>query len=471
MRDESGVLGGFLGSEGTGSDSSFPGTAPPPGPPSRVRSAEALARARRSVAGGDSSTMRVLPYHLPVVADRGEGPYLFDIDGNRYIDLNMSYGPLLFGHRPEFLVRRMVRQLTEHGSQLGFPTELTYRVAEKLKALFPSMERMRFANSGTEAIASAIRLARYQSGRNGLVLFEGHYHGWSEAVFHKYHAPLKALGREPGEPALPGTAGMHGFRDAYLAPWNDIDALARCLDRHSGTIGAVIMEPVMGNAGVIAPLPGYLQQVREVTRERGILLIFDEVITGMRVAPGGAQERFSVAPDITVVSKVLGGGVPIAAFGASELLFEPIANGSLFHGGVYSGNALVLAAAEAVLDEIAARGQALYDQLESHARLLADGLDTVLSAHQLPHYVQHVGPLVSMMLTKDHVERLDDYRAVRRHGDFERYIRLEHAMLDHGIYVHPNMFEPLFPSATHGEAEIAEVLNRFEDSVRACLNH
>src|SRR5581483_9874299 len=183
MRDESGLSGGFLGSEETVSDS--PGAASPPAPLSRARSAEALARARRSVAGGDSSTMRVLPYHLPVVADRGEGPYVFDIDGNRYLDLNMAYGPLLFGHRPDFLVRRLVAQLTERGSQLGFPTELTFRVAERLRQLFPSMELMRFANSGTEAIASAIRLARYQSGRNGLVLFEGHYHGWSEAVFHK----------------------------------------------------------------------------------------------------------------------------------------------------------------------------------------------------------------------------------------------------------------------------------------------
>ncbi len=413
--------------------------------------------------------MRVLPYHLPVVAERGEGPYVFDIDGNRYIDLNMAYGPLLFGHRPDFLVKRLVSQLTDFGSQLGFPTELTFRVAERLQQLFPSMELMRFANSGTEAIASAIRLARYQSGRNGLVLFEGHYHGWSEAVFHKYHAPIEALGREPGDPAMPGTGGMHGFRDVFLAPWNDIDALAHCLDRHAGQIGAVIMEPVMGNGGVIAPRPGYLKQVRELTRQRGILLIFDEVITGMRVAAGGAQARFGVTPDITVVSKVLGGGVPIAAFGASRALFEPIESGTLFHGGVFSGNALVLAAAEAVLDEIISRGDALYDQLEVRSRQLADGLDTVLSAHQVPHCVQQVGALVSMILTVDHVERLDDYRAVRRHGDFERYIRLEHAMLDAGVYVHPNMFEPLFPSAVHSEADIAEVLNRFEDSLRICL--
>jgi glutamate-1-semialdehyde 2,1-aminomutase len=437
--------------------------------PIRARSIAALERSRRSVAGGDSSTMRVLPYHLPLVADRGEGAWLYDLDGNRILDLNMAYGPLLFGHRPDFVIRRLVQQLTERGSQLGFPTELTYSVAERLQELFPSMELMRFANSGTEAIASAVRLARFATGRSRIVLFEGHYHGWSEAVFHKYHAPIEALGREPGDPALPGTGGMAGFQDAYMAPWNDIDALTHCVDRHSGQIAAVIMEPVMGNAGVIPPRSGYLEAVRRLTQQRGILLIFDEVITGMRIAAGGAQARFGVVPDITVVSKVLGGGVPIAAFGASRALFEPIARGELFHGGVYSGNAMVLAAADAVLQEIIARGAPLYDTLEQRSRQLADGMGTVLSTHQIPHVVQRVGAMVSMMLTRDHVENLNDYRAVRRHGDFDRYIRLEHAMLDNGVYFHPNMFEPLFPSIAHSEADIDDMLNRLEDGVRACL--
>jgi glutamate-1-semialdehyde 2,1-aminomutase len=437
--------------------------------PRRVRSIEALARARKSVAGGDSSTMRVLPYHPPLVADRGEGPWIYDLDGNKILDLNMAFGPLLFGHRPDFWLKRIVKQLTERGSQLGFPTELTYRVAERVQRLFPSMELMRFANSGTEAIASAVRLARFNSGRNGLVLFEGHYHGWSEAVFHKYHAPLESLGKEPGEPALPGTGGMHGFRDVFMAPWNDIDALVHCLDRHAGQIGAVLMEPVMGNGGLIAPLPGYLEKVREATKQRDIILIFDEVITGMRIAAGGAQARFGVKPDITVISKVLGGGVPIAAFGASRVLFKPIETGALFHGGVYSGNALVLAAAEAMLDEILTRGDALYDQLETTSRRLAEGVDSILTAHQIPHLVRHVGALISIVLTKDHVERIDDYRAMRQHGDFEKYIRFEHALLDAGVYIHPNMFEPLFPSTAHSEEDVAEALNRFEDGVRTSL--
>jgi glutamate-1-semialdehyde 2,1-aminomutase len=438
-------------------------------PPVRSRSIAALERARQSVAGGDSSTMRVLPYHPPVVADRGEGAWIYDLDGNCILDLNMAYGPLLFGHRPDFLIESVVRQLTERGSQLGFPMELTFRVAERLQRLFPSMELMRFANSGTEAIASAIRLTRYNTGRNGIVVFEGHYHGWSEAVFHKYHAPLDALGHEPGDPALPGTGGMHGFQDVYSSPWNDIEALVHCLDRHAGKIGTVIMEPVMGNGGVIAPLPGYLDQVRRVTRERGILLIFDEVITGLRIAAGGAQARYGVTPDVTIISKVLGGGFPIAAFGASRALFQAIESGDVFHGGVYSGNAMVLAAAEAVLDKILEGGDAIYDQLEARSKQLADGLDTILADHQVPHHVHRVGAMVSMILTKDHVERLDDYRAVRRHGDFERYIRLEHAMLDAGLYVHPNMFEPMFLSTKHREADIADGLNRFSDSLKRSL--
>ncbi|MGZ3459837.1 MAG: aminotransferase class III-fold pyridoxal phosphate-dependent enzyme, partial [Archangium sp.] len=198
-----------------------------------------MARARQSLAGGDSSTMRVLPYHLPLVAQRGQGSRLWDVDGNEYIDLNMGYGPLLFGHRPRKVLDAVSRQIHEHGSHLGFPTEINIRVAEKLKALYPGMELLRFANSGTEAIASSIRLARVTTGRKKLILFEGHYHGWSEAVFHRYHAALSELPEEGFGPALPGTHGMNGAPlDAWVVRWNDLDALRRCLERHGSEVAA-----------------------------------------------------------------------------------------------------------------------------------------------------------------------------------------------------------------------------------------
>ncbi|MCE2974499.1 MAG: aminotransferase class III-fold pyridoxal phosphate-dependent enzyme [Sediminibacterium sp.] len=429
------------------------------------RSEAALARCRESIAGGDSSTMRVLPYHPAIVADRGEGAWVFDIDGNRLLDMNMAYGPLLFGHRPEFVVERVTRQLASRGSQLGFPTELTYRVGELVQKLFPSMELMRFANSGTEAIAAAIRLARHTTGRRGLVAFEGHYHGWSEAIFHSYHAPLDQLPAEPGDLAAPGTKGMSGFGDVYLAPWNSVEALIHCLDRREGEIAAVIMEPVMGNASLIPPAEGYLQEVRRITQERGILLIFDEVITGLRIAPGGAQQMYGVTPDITILSKVLGGGFPIAVFGGSRTLLAPIVARELFHGGVYSGNALVLAAAEAMLEHVLAHQDTIYPELESWSRKLCDGMTEVLTHHQIPGFAHNLGSLVGLVLTKEHGEtQLDDYRSVRRHGDFETFIDLENIMASRGVYFHPNMFEPMFASTCHTKEDIAYIIDRLADS-------
>jgi glutamate-1-semialdehyde 2,1-aminomutase len=432
----------------------------------RIRSEQLLERAKKSVAGGDSSTMRVLPYHPALLIDLAKGCHIWDVDGNDYIDLNMAYGPLLFGHRPSFVIEKVVRQLQEKGSQFGFPQELNFLVAEKVKQLFPSIELLRFANSGTEAVASSIRLARAFTGRPNIILFEGHYHGWSDAVFHKYHAS-EELGDEAVRPAIPGTQGMNGApHDAYVVRWNDAGALSSALDLLRGSVAAVLMEPVMGNAGVIPPLPGYLAAVRELTRAHGALLIFDEVITGMRVAAGGAQQLFAVAPDLTVLSKALGAGFPVAAFGGSAAIMELVASGELFHGGVYAGNAMVLSAADAVLARVLAEGNALYSELNARANELADGIKEILRRRNVHHVVQHVGPMIAMILTKTPIDRLVDYGEVRRHADFEHYIELQHALLDNGVYVHPNQYEPMYLSAAHGKEDIAEVLSRFDETVQ-----
>lgn len=437
----------------------------------RARSEQMLQRAKQSVAGGDSSTMRVLPYHPPLVIDRGSGCRIWDVDDNEYIDLNMAYGPLLFGHRPPFLMEGVVRQLQEKGSQLGFPQELNFLVAEKIKKLFPSIQLLRFANSGSEAIASAIRLARAYTARPNIILFEGHYHGWSDAVFHQYHAALEDLGDDPIRPALPGTLGMNGApRDAYVVSWNDVNALSELLEQMSGSVAAVVMEPIMGNASVIPPRPGYLAAVREITRQHGALLILDEVITGMRVAAGGAQQLYGVTPDITVLSKALGGGFPVAAFGASADIMELVASGRVFHGGVYSGNALVLAAAHAVLVRVLAEQDSLYAELEDRGNQLADGLREILSRRNIPHVVQHVGPMLSIVLTKAAAESLTDYREVRLHADVERYIQFQHVLLDRGVYIHPNQFEPLYISTAHRKEDIGEALDRFDDAIRHLIH-
>ncbi len=437
---------------------------------STSRCEQALARASQSIAGGDSSTMRVLPYHLPLVADHGKGSHVWDVDGNEYLDLNMAYGPLLFGHCPERVIKSVVRQISEHGSQLGFPTEISARVAEKIKQLYPGMERLRFANSGTESCASAVRLARASTGKDLLIMFEGHYHGWSDAVFNKYHAPLEMLPECGYGPIIPGTIGLAGSpHEVIVVRWNDLDILEDCFREHGDRIAACIMEPVMGNAGVIPPEDGFLQGVRAMTLENDALLIFDEVITGFRVAAGGAQERYIVQPDITVISKALGSGYPVGAFGASRELMDMITSGKLFHGGVFSGNAVVMAAAEASMDLILENRSTMYQDMEQLSTQLADGLRDIFTDLDVPHIVQSVGPLLSLFLTDGKVEKMREYRDVRRHCRMDTYIEFQHAMQRSGVYFHPNQFEPMFLSTAHTAADIDFALDRFREAAQVCV--
>jgi glutamate-1-semialdehyde 2,1-aminomutase len=429
-----------------------------------------LERARDSIAGGDNSTMRVLPYHLPLVAVRGEGSRVWDADGQEHIDLNMAYGPLIFGHRPAPVIDAVVRQITESGSQLGFPAELSIRVAEKVKKLYPHIELLRFSSTGSEAIAAALRLARVVTGRRYVIAFEGHYHGSSDGIFHRYHAPLEDLPSGPYGPAIAGTLGMNGApHDVLVCRWNSPEALEKCLSDHPGDVAAVIMEPVMGNAGVISPEHDFLEIARSLAHEYGALLVFDEVITGMRVAAGGAQERYDVEADITILSKALGGGFPISAVGTTREIMQPIVEGRLFHGGVYSGNALVMAAADAVLDEILRSSTAIYRHLEDISVEFAQGVREIFTRLGIPHQVHQIGPMVSMMLTRRDVGPITNYRDMRRHGDMDKYIRFQHQMQRSGVYFHPNQFEPLFFSTAHTRQDIAVVLERIADGAQAVL--
>lgn len=425
-----------------------------------------LERAKKSLAGGDSSTMRVLPYAMPLVADRALGSKIWNVEGDEILDMNMSYGPFLFGHRAPFVVDAVTQQISQHGSQLGFPTEISMQVAEKVQQLFPGMELMRFANSGTEAIASAMRLARVATGRQTIIAFEGNYHGWSDGAFHQYHAPLQSLPTSGYGPAIPGTQGMNGAPfDLVICRGNDTDALQRCVEAYSDTLAAVILEPVEGNCGVIESPSGYLHFVREITLDYNALLIFDEVITGMRIAPGGAQEKYEVNPDITVIAKVLGGGYPGSAFGASRDLMDVVVRGDMFHGGVYSGNAACMAAANAMLGRILDMSTEIYPYLYSITSKLAGGLRDVFERAGVPCIVQNVGPLLSMYLTDGKTDSIGNYREVRQHCLFQEYIQLQHAMQRRNVYFHPNQFEPWFPSTAHSEADIEFLLERMEDSV------
>lgn len=437
---------------------------------SESASARFMSRACASLAAGDSSTMRVQPYALPLVAERGEGSRLWDIDGQEYIDLNMAYGPLILGHRHPRVVAAVTRQITDNGSQLGFPTVISVRVAEKLKQLFPSIELLRFANSGTEADATAARLARAYTGRSKLVLFEGHYHGWSEALYHRYHAPLADLPDGPYGPAIPGTAGMStALDDVIVCRWNDPEALDALFADHGDEIAALVMEPVMANAGVIAPRPGYLLKAREMTRAHGSLLVFDEVISGLRVAAGGAQEYYDVRPDLTIVSKAIGGGYPVAAFGGAREIMQLVVEGKVFHGGVFSGNALVMAAADAVLDEVLEHRDTMYVDLHTAADTLATGFKTIFTELDVPCVIQHVGPMISIFLTDEPDVELASYRDVRAHGELERFVEFQHNVQRAGVFFHPNMFEPMYLSTAHTSEDVSLVLERVETAARRWL--
>jgi glutamate-1-semialdehyde 2,1-aminomutase len=429
-----------------------------------MRSAHLLSQARESIAGGDSSTMRVLPYHLPTVMVRGDGALFWDADGNEYIDMNMAYGPLIFGHRPP-LVMKALAEVLEQGTDFGFPNVWGIEVAERIKAAFPSIELLRFANSGTEAIASAVRLARAYTKRRLILLFEGHYHGWSEAVFHKYHAPVEELGT--GD-AIPGCEGMSGaLADAKVLPWNEVEPLRALLAQRGQEVAAILMEPVMGNTGVIPPEDGYLQEVRALAQQYGCLLIFDEVITGYRIARGGAQERYGVPADITVLSKAIGGGVPIAAFGARRQIMDEIISGRVFHGGVYSGNPLVVGAARATLEYLDARADTIYPSLNQLGDYLHERLVETLSETGLHGVVQNVGPMLSLMLTDRPVTHVANYREARRHTDAARYIRFQHELQARGVYVHPNCLEPWYLSTSHTIAHLDTVVERVSAALQA----
>lgn len=430
------------------------------------QSEEMLRRAKHSVAGGDSSTMRVLPYHPPFVAERGDGCRIWDVDGNECIDLNMGYGPLLFGHRPEFIVNAVARQIQEQGSLLGFPQRLNFEVGEKIKQLFPSIELLRFANSGSEAVATTVRLARAFTGRKKLLMFEGHYHGWNDAVFHRYHAGLHELSDAPYAPATAGTLGMNGQIDAWLARYNSLESVRACLEDHADEIAAIILEPVMANAGAVAPASGFLSGLRQLADEFGCLLIFDEVISGLRVAAGGAQARYSVQPDLTVLSKALGGGFPVAAFGGREDILDLIVRGEVFHGGVYSGNAGVLAAANAVLSRVIEQGPSMYEQLERDTAYLAGGLEEILTRHGVANVVRHIGAVMAIfLLANDDTPPMENYRDVAGACDFKAFIALQHRLLDHGVYIHPNQFEVQHVSTEHTRAWMDRCLERAEAGI------
>ncbi len=424
------------------------------------RSSEAFARAQRVIPGGVNSPARAfggVGGEPPFMA-RAEGPYLFDVDGHRYIDYIGSWGPMIVGHvHPE--VKAAVSEALELGSSFGAPTEREAEIAEVVAAAVPSIEMCRFVSSGTEATMSAIRLARGFTGRDKIVKMAGCYHGHADCLLVQAGSAATTLGH-PNSPGV--TAGAAA--DTLLAPFNDAEAVERLLEANPGQVAAVLLEPIAGNMGLVPPRPGYLERLRELTTKHGTLLIFDEVMTGFRVAYGGAQERYGVTPDVTALGKIIGGGLPAAAYGGSrEIMSRVSPSGAIYQAGTLSGNPLAMAAGLATLRLL--REPGVYDRLEALSARLAEGLEKAASDAGAPHVVQRVGSMVTLFFHDGPVHDYDD----AKRSDTALFARFFWEMLARGVYLPCSQFEAAFVSAAHTEADIDHTISAARESLAAAL--
>jgi glutamate-1-semialdehyde 2,1-aminomutase len=384
--------------------------------------------------------MRAVGLDEPFFVRRGEGAYLETDDGARYLDWVLSWGPLLFGHADPETVEA-VQAAAADGTSFGAPTEREVELAEEIVDAVPSVEQVRLVSSGTEAAMSAIRLARAATRRDRIIKFAGCYHGHADALLASAGSGLATLGI-PSSPGVPPAVTA----DTIVVPYNDIDATAAAVAKYGEGLAAVLVEPIAGNMGVVPPVEGYLETLRTLCDASGALLVFDEVITGFRVARGGAQERYGVLPDLTVLGKIVGGGLPLAAFGGRAELMQQLAPaGAVYQAGTLSGNPLATAAGLSVLRRL--RDPEVYTELERRGARLEAGLTEAAGGKAR---VRRVGAMATLFMTEQGVRDFEDASAC----DTERYAALFRHLLQRGIYVAPSQFEAMFLSLAHGEAEI-----------------
>ena len=410
-------------------------------------------RAKQSIPGGVNSPVRAYRSvgGTPPFIARGQGARLWDADGNEFIDYICSWGPLLLGHRHPSVIEAIEKAL-EIGTSFGAPTEREIELAELIRSLLPSVEMVRLVNSGTEASMSALRVARGFTGRDVTIKFEGCYHGHVDSLLVKAGSGVATLGL-PDSPGVP-----KGFSDTTIAlPFNSVEAVETTFRQRGEQIAAVIVEPVAGNMGCVPPAPGYLQALREWCTRYGALLIFDEVMTGFRVAAGGAQQLFGITPDLTVMGKVIGGGLPIAAYGGRRDIMTHIAPlGPIYQAGTLSGNPLAVSAGIAMLRYIQAN-PGLYKELDAKAQRLADAAPAGIT-------VNRVGSMFTWFFTRQPVT---DYESAKR-ADTARFKKFFHGMLERGIYLPPSQFEAAFVSTAHGDADIECTVTAARECFASC---
>ena len=413
--------------------------------PNRVRSREAFERACRVIPGGVNSPARAFGAvgGEPVFIARGEGPYLYDIDGNRYLDYIGSWGPLILGHAHPRVVAA-VDEAVRRGLTYGAPTEAESRMAELIVDAVPSVEMVRMVSSGTEASMSAIRLARGFTGRDVIVKFAGCYHGHVDSLLVQAGSSATTLG-VPDSPGVP----VGCTADTLALRYNDVEALASAFAARGGEIAGVILEPVVGNMGLVTPSAEFLAELRRLTDRHGALLIYDEVMTGFRLAYGGAQQLLRQAPDLTVLGKIVGGGMPVGAYGGrADVMKRVMPAGPVFQAGTLSGNPVAMAAGIATLEEL--RDRPPYERLDRLSARLADGLAEAARDAGVPHCVNRVGSMWTLFFTDGPVT---DYDSAKR-SDTARFGRFFWAMLDRGVYLPCSQFEAAFTSAVHTEEHV-----------------
>ncbi|WP_337043460.1 glutamate-1-semialdehyde 2,1-aminomutase [Emticicia sp. 17c] len=424
-----------------------------------TQTSEALfARAKNFIPGGVNSPVRAFKSvgGSPIFIKKAKGAYIFDEDDNRYIELINSWGPMILGHAYE-PVEEAVRQAIQHSFSFGAPTRKEIEMAELIVDMVPSIEKVRMVNSGTEATMAAIRVARGFTGRDKIIKFEGCYHGHGDSFLIAAGSGAITMG-VPDSPGV--TKGV--ANDTLTAPFNNLEAVQTLVDANKGQIAALILEPVVGNMGCVLPQEGYLEGLRELCTKEGIVLIFDEVMTGFRLAKGGAQERFNIMPDLTTLGKIIGGGMPVGAYGGRKEIMDCVSpQGPVYQAGTLSGNPIAMAAGYAMLTHLNEHPE-VYAQLEETGHKIVGGIREILNKLGLNYQINHIGSMYSLFFTETPVV---DFETAKT-SDIPAFSKYFHAMLNQGVYLAPSQYEALFLSTALSSDDIQAVLAANEASLK-----